>query len=197
MSEEHSWPITFPGNLRWTNATQIVKGMVPYGASNMAEIDNNQTDQQSAPTEAKRKEIDEAKKELKQAIHGTNEILITASTVFPFTLFRDTVTVDREKVTITHRDFFRVSDVMSTRIEDILNVTANVGPVFGSLKLVSRIFSPDKPYKIERLWRDDALKLKRIMQGYIIAKQKEIEVDALSTKELAAMLDQLGKDDHS
>jgi dienelactone hydrolase len=38
--QEHSWQVTFPGNLRWTNATQIVKGMVPYGASNMAEIDN-------------------------------------------------------------------------------------------------------------------------------------------------------------
>jgi pimeloyl-ACP methyl ester carboxylesterase len=38
--EEHTWQVTFPGNLRWTNATQIVKGMVPYGASNMAEIDN-------------------------------------------------------------------------------------------------------------------------------------------------------------
>ena len=37
---EHTWPVTFPGNLRWSNAMQIVKGMVPYGASNMAEIDN-------------------------------------------------------------------------------------------------------------------------------------------------------------
>ena len=24
-----NWAVTFPGNLRWTNATQIVKGMVP------------------------------------------------------------------------------------------------------------------------------------------------------------------------
>jgi dienelactone hydrolase len=37
---EHSWPVTFPGNLRWSNAMQIVKGMVPYGAAAMAEIDN-------------------------------------------------------------------------------------------------------------------------------------------------------------
>ena len=37
---EHTWPITFPGNLRWSNAMQIVKGMVPYGAAAMAEIDN-------------------------------------------------------------------------------------------------------------------------------------------------------------
>jgi dienelactone hydrolase len=34
-----TWVETFPGNLRWSNATQIVKGMVPWGASAMAEID--------------------------------------------------------------------------------------------------------------------------------------------------------------
>lgn len=39
-ASEHSWAVTFPGNLRWSNATQIVKGMVPYGAAAMAEIDN-------------------------------------------------------------------------------------------------------------------------------------------------------------
>lgn len=36
---EPNWPVTFPGNLRWSNATQIVKGMVAYGAAAMAEID--------------------------------------------------------------------------------------------------------------------------------------------------------------
>jgi dienelactone hydrolase len=36
---ESNWPVTFPGNLRWSNAMQIVKGMVAYGAAAMAEID--------------------------------------------------------------------------------------------------------------------------------------------------------------
>jgi dienelactone hydrolase len=36
---EPNWAVTFPGNLRWSNATQIVKGMVAYGAAAMAEID--------------------------------------------------------------------------------------------------------------------------------------------------------------
>jgi dienelactone hydrolase len=36
---EPNWPVTFPGNLRWSNATQIVKGMVAYGAAAMAEVD--------------------------------------------------------------------------------------------------------------------------------------------------------------
>jgi dienelactone hydrolase len=34
-----NWAVTFPGNLRWSNATQIVKGMVAYGAAAAAEID--------------------------------------------------------------------------------------------------------------------------------------------------------------
>ena len=36
---EGNWPVTFPGNLRWSNAMQIVKGMVAYGAAAMAEVD--------------------------------------------------------------------------------------------------------------------------------------------------------------
>ncbi len=36
---DSSWAVHFPGNLRWSNAMQIVKGMVPYGAVAMAEID--------------------------------------------------------------------------------------------------------------------------------------------------------------
>jgi dienelactone hydrolase len=37
--KEPTWAVTFPGNLRWSNAMQIVKGMVAYGAAAMAEID--------------------------------------------------------------------------------------------------------------------------------------------------------------
>src|ERR1051325_9161103 len=39
MPTQANWQVTFPGNLRWSNATQIVKGMVAYGAAAMAEID--------------------------------------------------------------------------------------------------------------------------------------------------------------
>lgn len=160
----------------------------------MSAADNNKD---TGPNNhASQKEVDEARQELKQVIQGSHEVLATATTVFPFTLFPDSVTVDRAKLTIIQRSFFSVAQVMSIRIEDILNVTANVGPVFGSLHIVSRVLNPDKPFDIKFLWRDDALKLKRIMQGYVIAMQKEIDVTPLNTKELAEMLDRLGKDDH-
>jgi hypothetical protein len=34
-----TWVEHFPGNLRWSNATQIVKGMAAYGAVAMEEVD--------------------------------------------------------------------------------------------------------------------------------------------------------------
>lgn len=135
----------------------------------------------------------QAEKELGEAISGSQQALATAQTVFPFTLFPDSVIVDREKITVAHRIFFRVAEVMSIRVEDILNVTADVGPFFGSVKISTRFFDPDKPYAVNFLWRSDALRIKRIMQGYIIAIQKKIDVTALSTPELSSLLDELGK----
>src|SRR5262249_15914842 len=38
-AEPNTWAVHFPGNLRWTNAMQIVKGMVPYAAVAMDEVD--------------------------------------------------------------------------------------------------------------------------------------------------------------
>lgn len=159
--------------------------------------DDDKTTGVHEPREATQEEITEAKKELSHAIHGSHEVLAKANTVFPLTLFPDTVTVDRAKLTITERRFFGSAEVMSIRIEDILNVTATVGPLFGSLHIVSRVLNTEKPYDVHHLWREDALKLKRVLQGYVIAIQKEIDCSPLKTKELADMLNELGKDDHS
>ncbi len=134
-----------------------------------------------------------AAEELIQAIGDARDVLVRATTVFPMTLFPDTITIDRTKLTITHRDFFKMAEVLSIRIEDILNVTAGVGPFFGSIKISTRFFDPDKPYTVDHFWRADALKIKRITQGYLIAKKKEIDCSALTTPELTRLLDDLGK----
>src|SRR4051812_39507329 len=89
---------------------------------------------------------EQARQELSQAIRGSNEVLATATTAL--VIFSDTLTLDRAKLPLTKRTFWKTAEVMSIRIEDILNVTATVGPVFGSVKVTSRIFNTDKPYSI-------------------------------------------------
>lgn len=139
---------------------------------------------------------EETKRELEHAIAGSHEVLCTATTVFLFALFPDTFTLDRAKLTVTHRTFFGIADVMSIRIEDVLNVTAVIGPILGSVKIVSRIFNVEKPFTINKFKRNDALRIKRITQGYVIALQREIDCSNMPTPELAAMLEKLGTDAH-
>jgi hypothetical protein len=137
---------------------------------------------------------EETKQELREAIAGSNEILASATTVL--TLFPDTLTVDRAKLNVTHRTFFQSAEVVSMRIEDVLNVTATVGPFLGTVKITSRVLNSEDPFTIGKFWRDDAMRLKHITQGYVIALQREIDCSSLGTQELAAMLERLGEDEH-
>lgn len=133
-------------------------------------------------------------KELKEIVTQSHEILMSANTVFPISLFPDTVTVDRTKVTIIKRDFFWSSDVMRIRIEDVLNVSATVGPLFGSLTVASRVMSTIDHFKIDHFWRNDALRLKHMIQGYVIAQHNKIDTAHLSKAELIETLIELGHD---
>jgi len=137
---------------------------------------------------------EESRQELRQAINGSNQVLATANTVL--SIFPDTMVIDRAKVTIIKRTFFRMADIMSIRIEDILNVTCTVGPVMGTVTLTSRVLNADQTTTIGRFWRADAKRLKRIAQGYVIALQRSIDCSSLGTNELAAMLEKLGADNH-
>ncbi len=131
---------------------------------------------------------------LKKIVKQSHEVLASANTVFPVTLFPDTVVVDRTKVTITRRNFFWSSDVMSIRIEDVLNVSASVGPLFGSLTVASRVMSTIDHFQINYFWRNDAIHLKHIIQGYVIAQHNNLDTAHLSKNELVRTLKELGHD---
>lgn len=133
---------------------------------------------------------------LKEVIKRSNEVLATAKTVWPMTLFRDDMVVDRSKITITKRNFFFVSEVMSIRLEDILNVKVSLGPFFGSLTIAVRVLSSEDHHTINYFWRKDAVHLKHIVQGYIIAHHNDIECKNQNREELIKTLSELGHDNN-
>jgi hypothetical protein len=132
--------------------------------------------------------------ELIAAAEKAHEILFKASTVFPFTLFPDTVTLDREKVSFATRFFFRVAKVTSIPVRDLLSVEADVGPFFGSVHTASRYFITN-PKEINFLWRKDAIRLHRLLQGYIIVHEQNIDCANVEKDDLITLLDDLGKGD--
>lgn len=101
-------------------------------------------------------------KKLAVAANKSHEILFKADTVWPFTLFPDTVTIDREKLSFATRYFFRVARITNVPIRDILSVEANIGLFFGSVKTSSRYFITN-PYKISFLSRSNAIQLQRLL----------------------------------
>lgn len=163
----------------------------------MAEQYYSPTPQYSPPraeTSSRTMSADESRQELKQAIRGSNQVLASAHTVLQ--LFPDVMIIDRAKVTVTKRQFFRTAEVMSVRVEDVLNATCTVGPLFGSVTVISRIMNADQSTTVGRFLRDDAKRLKRVLQGYIIALERNIDCSSLETHELAGMLERLGADNH-
>jgi hypothetical protein len=169
------------------NKPQPHLSIVPQNSPPPAAMQQAQQDRPLTPQQARQ--------ELTEAIKGSGQVLASATTALK--LFADTLAVDRAKLTVTKRQFWKTAEVMSIRIEDVLNVTATVGPLLGSISVTSRVFSTDKPYTISGFWREDALRLKRITQGYVIALQRGIDCSSLPTSELAAMLDKLGVDSHT
>ncbi len=135
--------------------------------------------------------------ELARVIEQSNEVLARATTVFPLTIFPDTIILDRTKLTIIRRQFFFAEDVMSIRIEDILNVSASVGPFFGSVTIATRVLSSDDHFTIRNFSRQDAQHLKHMIQGYVIARHNGIACDHLTHDQLVDTLRELGHDSNS
>lgn len=125
--------------------------------------------------------------ELKKVIAHSHEIIAEARTVLPF-IFPHEIILDRTQITIIKREFFLSSDVISIRIEDVLNVSASVGPLFGSVTIASRVMSTIDHFEVDRFFRDDANRMKKIIQGYLIARHNGIPTDHLSCSELAETL---------
>jgi len=135
--------------------------------------------------------MDAETKRLIETAKKSHEVIFKTTTVFPFTPFPDTITVDREKVTIANRFFFRVAKITSSPIVDIQSVEANIGPFFGSVRITSRFFFRNIR-QVKYLWRDDAQLIQRLLQGFIIARQKEIETTDIEKDALKKMLCDLG-----
>ena len=136
--------------------------------------------------------MDKGTEKLYDVAIKAHDILFSANTVFPFTLFPNTITIDREKVTIVHRPFFRMAKIVSVRIHDLLNVESDVGPFFGTLHLTSRYFL-NNPESINFLWRSETAKAQRLLQGYIIAQHEKVNCSNIPKDELIVLLDDLGR----
>ena len=133
--------------------------------------------------------------QIHRVVEQSQEILAGAKTVIlPYNIFPDTVTVDRMKVTINLWKSLWSHEVVTLRIEDILNVSAHIGLLFGSLTISTRVMNSTDHFVIQGFWNKDAKRLKHVIQGYMIALHQGVDVSELSTERLVRKLNELGND---
>jgi hypothetical protein len=118
-------------------------------------------------------------------------IIFKTKTVFPFTIFPDTIIIDLHKINVIKKDFFLTERVNSIQHEDILNVAVATGPLFATLKIYTRFFT-GKPISIVYLKKSDALLAKQLIHGLIIAHRKGVSLRDVEIRELLSNLQQLG-----
>jgi hypothetical protein len=147
------------------------------------------------PFTSESESLEKAEKELNLAIDESNEILVTATTMGP--IRKNALTLSRSKLYAEEHSGIRSVSVMSVRAEDVLNVDGEVGPISGFVDIATKFTSPGKPHHMGPFRRKDVLNLKRIIQGYVIALQKNIDLGPIPTSALKPMLYKLGEDDAS
>jgi hypothetical protein len=127
---------------------------------------------------------------------GSRDNLFVAKTVFPFVLFTDTLKIDRQKITIVHNDFLWKSQTVSTEIKNIMNVEADVGPLFGSITVTSKHFL-NNIQTIKYLKRNDVATAQRLLQGFMIAQRAKIDTDNIEREQMIILLNGLGQENHT
>ncbi len=131
------------------------------------------------------------KQKLQRLAHNSNRILYLCKTVFPFTLFPDFVTVDQTKVVIKKSTFFLSNNIVTVLIRDIRLVEVDTGPLFATFRLEVAGFDY-KVIKVPFLQKNDAIQLKKIVMGLIVAQQQNIDLKKISKRELIYQTRKIG-----
>jgi hypothetical protein len=129
---------------------------------------------------------------LTDLVSDTSQALFVCHTVFPFDLFPDTVTIDRNKITISKHFFFFQRSIQSIIITDLLTIVVEETLLFASLTIVDRLFHQDT-IKVANLKKSDARKIRWLLEGLIIGKKEKIDLTKIPDKELIPKLIEVGK----
>jgi hypothetical protein len=119
----------------------------------------------------------------------SNRIIISASSMFPWDIFPNTINVEERRVTIIHRQWW-ASQVHSVDIKNISNVFIDTDLFFAALTIVSSTFEENN-IKIMKLRKKEAVLTRRIIEGMRMFIEKDIDTSRYTIVELVNKLKEL------
>lgn len=125
--------------------------------------------------------------------------LLQVKSVFPYSLFPDTISIDTTKVTVAKKQLFATEYITTIPLKDLSDVNVQTALFLATLtlKYMPQAASPGMnqsvEVKIPNLRREDAIKAKNILKGALVAKAEEIDIAKLSPDEIEKVLHKFGE----
>jgi hypothetical protein len=133
--------------------------------------------------------VEKNRQVVEDMVSNSNRILLKISSVFPWDLFPNTIIAEETRITIIHRQLFS-SQVHSIDVRDISNIFVDTSIIFAQLTLVSNTFAENQII-IGRLWKKDAILMRRIIEGLRMFINKDIDTTGYKVEELVSKLKEL------
>ncbi len=129
---------------------------------------------------------------LKDTVNHSTTVLFKLKTAFWFDLFPDEVIIDLNKVDIIYNEFFGSHNIHSILVKDISDVEVQTSPFFSTLKIVDKGYK-DTTVDVRYLKTAEAVKARRIIQGLMVIRDREIDLDQFKEQNILQIIEQLGK----
>lgn len=127
-------------------------------------------------------------------VNRSAQALFEIKSVFPFDFFPNTLTVDIDKITVKFKQFFSSVEIRSINISNIAQVYVDSGPLFATMYVADQVIVDESSrMRIPYLRKDEAMKARRIIQGLIIAKKSEIDLNNIHDEDMIEKVEELGR----
>lgn len=141
---------------------------------------------EQAKNEATKKEAD--RQVVNDLVKRSNRLIIAISSVFPWSLFPNTIEVEESRVTFKFNQLFSTQS-HSVDIKDISNVFIESSLFFSTLQVVSRTYIQND-IKIGSLSKNKAKKVQRIIEGLRTFAEHNINTSNYQTNELISKIEE-------
>lgn len=124
--------------------------------------------------------------------------LIRAQGVFPFDLFPDTIIIDTTKITLVRKQMLATEQIITIPLKDVSDAHVQTALFLASVTFayMPHASSPGmlKPEEetITCLRREDAIRIKNIIKGVLVAIAEEIDLAKLSPEEVENVIEKFG-----
>jgi hypothetical protein len=138
-----------------------------------------------------KKSITEERK-LDNLITNSHKVLFKCSAVFPFDLFPDELSIESTQVNVKRKVFFLTAQSSSVPVKNISDVILSTSIFFSSIRVVDQYFAQNS-IDVSFLKKDDALKVKKIIQGLVIAVKEDVDPSRITPNHLVNRAEKLGE----